>query len=518
LQKVDRAVTPVDEKDKPQRAKRSSLFRRGSRHDSLSSEQSSLYGGGGGGGGHDQIGHLPVTNVAPHSSASRPSRDVLLRAPTTPEQPPPAEGKKKRFSGLKFFKGGGGGGSTKAAATEPTPPQDQTSSNRPDAPFFTSPHQGYATPAPYGQFTDIPGGFFDRDAGQYPPAEVYPPPQQQRTQYPAVLSPYRHHSTSYPPEETTGTSPSYPTDPPMTDPSPYVQNAERPRPSDLRIDTGGGGGGGGGGRPTSYGFPATAPAQIYPPRDAALTAAAAAAAATARPYSGENTDPNWARAVGPPNAIPSAVAAPSVNPPPKDRSHVLDLHKRSRSPRLGRRSEDDDDDDDDGRSGSARPVGGVTKLGTFSGKRISPVGGVPRSEGDQERPYAIVIPGLDDGDDEERRRKPRRRVEGGQAAIPDRTDTDTPVSVATTEDEAPPPRDVLVSDRPAPAPAGQGQAQGRSDARDRSSGSASGGFVAELPGSHAEGYSSEEEIAMSATAYPGQEWMPVVVGDGRWDD
>lgn len=36
-----------------------------------------------------------------------------------------------------------------------------------------------------------------------------------------------------------------------------------------------------------------------------------------------------------------------------------------------------------------------------------------------------------------------------------------------------------------------------------------GGFpVAELPGSKAQGYESEEEIVMSATAMPGDEWMP----------
>ena len=54
---------------------------------------------------------------------------------------------------------------------------------------------------------------------------------------------------------------------------------------------------------------------------------------------------------------------------------------------------------------------------------------------------------------------------------------------------------------------------GKAIARDKSA-----GVIAELPGSKAEGYESEEEIPMSATAYPGQEWMPVFVGDERWDD
>ncbi len=59
----------------------------------------------------------------------------------------------------------------------------------------------------------------------------------------------------------------------------------------------------------------------------------------------------------------------------------------------------------------------------------------------------------------------------------------------------------------------RGKDGGRESARDRS-----GGVIAELPGSKAEGYESDEEVLMSATAYPGQEWVPVMVGDGRWDD
>jgi hypothetical protein len=43
-------------------------------------------------------------------------------------------------------------------------------------------------------------------------------------------------------------------------------------------------------------------------------------------------------------------------------------------------------------------------------------------------------------------------------------------------------------------------------------------FVAELPGSKAEGYESDDEVVMSATAYPGNWQDPVFFGDGKWDD
>jgi hypothetical protein len=41
----------------------------------------------------------------------------------------------------------------------------------------------------------------------------------------------------------------------------------------------------------------------------------------------------------------------------------------------------------------------------------------------------------------------------------------------------------------------------------------------ELPGSKAPGDDSDEEIVMSSTAYPGQEWAPEYLGyGGNWDD
>ena len=45
-------------------------------------------------------------------------------------------------------------------------------------------------------------------------------------------------------------------------------------------------------------------------------------------------------------------------------------------------------------------------------------------------------------------------------------------------------------------------------------------IVAELPGSKANGYESEEEIVMSATAMPGDQWMPDAMdyAYGRYDD
>jgi hypothetical protein len=41
----------------------------------------------------------------------------------------------------------------------------------------------------------------------------------------------------------------------------------------------------------------------------------------------------------------------------------------------------------------------------------------------------------------------------------------------------------------------------------------------ELPGSKAPGDDSDEEIVMSSTAYPGQEWAPEYWGyGGNWED
>ncbi|KAK5086053.1 hypothetical protein LTR24_007128 [Lithohypha guttulata] len=74
---------------------------------------------------------------------------------------------------------------------------------------------------------------------------------------------------------------------------------------------------------------------------------------------------------------------------------VAALHTRSRSPKMGRRSSEDLNAEYDALS---VPHGhnSVSGLGTFSSKNISPVGGIPRSAEEQEKPWAINLPGGED--------------------------------------------------------------------------------------------------------------------------
>lgn len=504
LQKHDRGETPVEDnnnnKDGHKREKRSSLFRRNSRHDSISSTRSSQYGA------QDQIGRHPPSNATPRSGR-RLSRD-LLRGPTPEPKDQPTEGKKKRWSGLGgLFKSGGG--ASKASTLPAVSAQAGNQQQQTPSETFMSP-QAYSAQTPYGQFSDVPGGFFDMDAGQYPASlytqnshqqrpsshyesEPYPQEPSSQQQHPSVPAPFYNQATVYPdsqpPQDLRRSQSPYP---PRTPPH---SNTER-RPADLRIDTGGS-------HRNSYGMPATAPAQMHPHHGDQRTFSTTVA-------------PDAARAASP--AIRSATTPTprAGSQRPISRDHVFDLHKRSRSPRLGRRSSDEDLDapqQQQPRRPDQQQQPPVATLGTFSSKKISPAGGIPRDESEQERPFAIGIPGLDEED--ERKRRLRERIEGAAAGR-----SDTPVSIESQGHHGKNEggegggdggldRNVSVLDpsRREPSPTG------RSKARDKSS-----GFIAELPGSRAAGYESEEEIPMSATAYPGQEWVPVMVGDGRWDD
>jgi hypothetical protein len=152
----------------------------------------------------------------------------------------------------------------------------------------------------------------------------------------------------------------------------------------------------------------------------------------------------------------------------------------------------------------------VEGLGTFSNKRISPVGGIPRSDEEQEKPYRIGLPGEED---EHRRRTRQLLIEqgvirdagsGAAQSSPDGTDRRT------------------VAERMM-FPAPQGASKDVSNtaraplSRDGREGRGAPGFVAELPGSKAEGYESEEEVTMSATVKPGDwDWnMPAWVDDSK---
>lgn len=219
--------------------------------------------------------------------------------------------------------------------------------------------------------------------------------------------------------------------------------------------------------------------------------------------------------------------------------------------------------DRSGRNSGGTPVEG---LGTFTSKRISPVDGIPRSDEEQEAPFRIGIPGSEeevarqrrrtrqvlieqgrfveaaaigggvvDGErervvspttdrvkDGDRRRESETSGEGGDEVRPatvaermmnPKVDRDRGMS-ATSVARAPLSR-AATDDRVEGAAAAPG-----SDVGIRAGGAAGAskpmpaqprGFVAELPGSKAEGYESEEDVQMSATVKPGDWEMPVFV-------
>ncbi|EXJ73127.1 uncharacterized protein A1O5_04276 [Cladophialophora psammophila CBS 110553] len=495
LQKSGRVGSPLDNAEIMQKEKRGSFLRR---NDSISSEQSSQHSR------QDQLGQLPPSNIPSHS-ARRLSKDVL-RAPT----PESTEGKKKRFSGFggKLFKSSSNSNNNNTrAATAPTPSsQTKALEQQPATQRVISPEpqsaqtqrvmspEPYSAQTPYSQYPAGPGGYFHQGPGpsQYLHS-TYPLSQtpSQPSQYPRGASPYQHQSglTSYPyPGQIPQSLPQGHHQPGGSYPSstyPYL-NPTQNRPSDLRIDTSSG-------NRNLYYAPATAPAEGYP-RPISFASA---------PYH-PNPNPRMTNTAGPTSPPLGQPTPPSQRDPSH---HVIDLHKRSRSPRLGRPGSDDVDSN---QQQGHQNISVNNTLGTFSSKKISPVGGIARPEDDQERPFAITVPGLED-DANERRKKQllRERIESGTAR------SETPVSVESVTQPAQIntntgqglERNVSVLEG-SHNPTSPREAR-RTSARDKST----PGIIAELPGSKAEGYESEEEIPMSATAYPGQEWMPAFVGD-----
>ncbi|ETI27600.1 hypothetical protein G647_00049 [Cladophialophora carrionii CBS 160.54] len=487
LQKQVRPESHVGPLGYVQKEKRNSMLLRTG---SASSRQSSNYAS------QDQLGQLPPPNV--HSPLARQQPSHAPREPTPDSGDRLAEGKKKRFSGLggKLFKS--------RAATTPTPPTQTTGSeNQRTGQRFASPGpysaqtpgvispEPYSAQTPYGRYPVGPGSYFSQAQAQSPYIQTAHTRGQFSPQFPTAASPYQQHpgpfEYTHPPQS-----------PPLAGQQAsagryatggFMNPSHQSRPSDLRIDTS---------NPNlgHYNVPATAPAQVHPRR--------------ASPFASSPYNPNPSSGIttvsGPTSPPPPSTQSPSRNP----RDHVIDLHKRSRSPRLGRAASDDLD-----ASQRQQPT---SLLGTFSSKNISPVGGIPRPDNDQERPFAITVPGLDDDDNARRKHHLRDRIAAGAAR------SDTPVSVESGGHAAPAShlavttntggleRNVSVLEGYS-APESPRRAR-RESARDKTT----PGVIAELPGSKAEGYESEEEIPMSATAYPGQEWMPVFVGDGRWDD
>jgi len=569
LKKQERPPATIPEnQDGTQKDKRASIFRRNSRHDSISSQQSGQYDG------QDQLGQLPTWNTATHSGKRLSKNTMMPSGDEAREHPVEKEKeKKKRFSGLgsKLFKSGSTAKTPAAATSASTQPQMDA------RPPFQQQYsaQNYMSPqSTYGQYSgdawttqeQQPPAQFQRGYShssqqqqqqetqpEYPgsPQQQYSQPQRAYTQpiqqgtpdshydysTPPVSQPVSHAESHYPTTTSPfqyssgiagGTYPSMQANQSSFNPQPggypsntvpYI-NPDQRRPSDLRIDTN---------TPnrSSQNIPATAPAQVYPNRETQFSPPPPGSV-EARQYGAPS--PRFTT-----TTAPTSAAGSGTNPG-AGRNHVFDLHKRSRSPKLGRRNSSEDFDAQrrrDQENGLA-----ATGLGTFISKRISPVGGVPRPESDQERPYAIDLPGLDEDADQsqagghKRNRTmspiPQTIQENTLGAATAAARSGTPVSLDSSAKDSGaagvPSGGTGTYSRAVHSGAMDGLVSrssttaapptGKAIARDKSV----GGTAVELPGSKPDGYESEEEVVMTATAYPGQEWMPTFVGDGRWDD
>ena len=357
------------------------------------------------------------------------------------------------------------------------------------------------------------------------------------------------------------TSPSYHKPPPFPPPN---------RPNDLRLDTD----------------------QQHPPLTAQYSNTTQQASAISSNQDGTNSrslyspiGPVSTTHSGPPVAnqqpqqqpsFPIA-RAPLASSPPANSSatYAADLHKRSRSPRNGRRGSGPEDiNNGDG----LRPDDPVNQLGTF--KNRSPTAG-PGADGQQEKPWSITLPADNNAEDEgeggvgRRRDLPRgdeqlsrREVDEGSviaglggagagagavaaaatahdsATVPEGADTDRAnntmantntgkfsdnernshalPSIVTAPAHLPtataPDASTFTAPTSAPPPPPHTTHPQTSRALDSPPRHGKHFGVAELPGSKAAGYESDEEIPMSATAYPGQEWMPWASFGGNGDD
>lgn len=478
----------IDREDVMDGGKRPGFFSRNSRQDSIASQNSSQNES------RDMVGQLPSATVA-NRKQNRLSKDFTGRkTPTQLESDDPSNKKKKRFSAM-------GNLFSKSDKNErvATPQRSSTlpyNSVQPDRGQYQQQYQ-------------------DDRSQQYPysaPVGGYPP-QQEPQQYN-----YNEH-----PSQNESYSQHYPT--PATN---YNQQHHDSRPSDLRIDTSGHGG-------RRINHPATAPPQTYAPRDISYdgTTSNHNTAVSAFPSHNPNSTsttfyhPTTATSPIPPptTRAPTSAAPSSAIRPSTIDAHVVQLHKRSRSPtsEARRRSQGGSlappvpEEDID-------PAGG---LGTFSNKKYSPVDGIVRSEGEQEKPWRIGIPGSD-GEEGRRRTKQLVIEQGGrmrdvghgsavdgtqqqqQQTVAERMMAPSmPASASTVNGHAHANgASGITKPPPIPAMSPNRDAIGSRDGR-------RGGYVAELPGSKAEGYESEEEITMSATAFPGDWQMPVFVDDAR---
>lgn len=172
--------------------------------------------------------------------------------------------------------------------------------------------------------------------------------------------------------------------------------------------------------------------------------------------------------------------------------HARELHRRSRSPRAGPRSPSLDEAPESAFNDPAHV------LGTFRTQNNS----TPRLS-DQEKPWSLSIP-----EEEYDRRRLTDYRQGNHDRpsnhpLPSSADMMSPVNPAATGIAPPPPPKV-------PLASYQNQNMQRGVPR-----LAVETGPVELPGSRVKGDEESDEIVMSSTAYPGQEWMPE--NFGAWD-
>ena len=440
------------------------LPKQSSRQDSVRSQHSSMNEN------RDVVGQLPPND----KSKRRLSRD-MLRSPTPTDQ---SDGRRKRFSAMgNLFSRGSRSEKSSSPQRASTLPTNAAPPNRVNQPVSAPPQQYYPRPeqpAPNGQ-SQRPQQ--QRNfSGSPPPAGGYYAPMEQQ-----LVNTSAQHQQQYPRDY------QQPVQAPAQRPQPEA------RPSDLRVDTTPGR------NSPVVGGPVTAPPQSYASRDMSYQS---------RPY--EHLSP--ARVQSP----TTTVAPPSASAPASGSrdAHVVALHKRSRSPKLGRRTSSEDL-----RHLAPSPAGGdpgtpVEGLGTFSNKKISPVGGIPRPEHDQEAPYRIDIPGGDLGEEERKRRTRQSMIE--KRGMRERGNEAAKATSPTTGGGQTVAERLMGPQLPASGPK-KAASPVRQQSKESASTDKSRRFVAELPGSKAQGYESEEEIPMSATAYPGQWQDPVFFWDGKDD-
>ena len=211
-------------------------------------------------------------------------------------------------------------------------------------------------------------------------------------------------------------------------------------------------------------------------------------------------------------------------------NHAIDLHKRSRSPRNGRRLSDDEALEEVNQNDPA------SQLGKFN-KSAAPRSGGADSE--QEAPWKIGLPSSEEENNRkshatllEREREPEQATlnETGvgnesTALVASRNERETEtIRPRKSEEEwrkqEKPPHEPTIAEKVmgvqlarTPLPLQRSTSAQNSMARPPMS------SPVELPGSKAPGDDSDEEIIMSSTAYPGQEWAPESWGyGGNWDD